>query len=186
MSEGESTALVGGQKKRSKVANKGSNSTAGDRGAGTGPAGPIGAAGLPRAGGGHLRQYKPEQGKWTRMGTFVGLMSLVAWGGYFLYERLEIFSGDEPWRLVVSRGVPLAVVVLFGVLAWWVSYSHRSSSDFMIATEGEMKKVNWSTRREIIGSTKVVILFTVLLAGLLFVVDLSFQTLFSWIGILKK
>lgn len=183
MSDGESTALLGGQKKRSKVGDKGSSGTSGDRGSGTGPVGP---AGSPRAGGGLLRQYKPEQGKWTRMGTFVGLMSLVAWGGYFLYERLEIFSGDEPWRLVVSRGIPLAVVVLFGVLAWWVSYSHRSSSDFMIATEGEMKKVNWSTRREIIGSTKVVILFTVLLAALLFAVDLSFQTLFSWIGVLKK
>ena len=66
-----------------------------------------------------------------------------------------------------------------GMCAW-------GCSDFMIATEGEMKKVNWSTRREIIGSTKVVILFTVLLALLLFVVDLSFQALFSWIGVLKK
>jgi preprotein translocase subunit SecE len=55
----------------------------------------------------------------------------------------------------------------------------------MIATEGEMKKVSWSTKNEIIGSTKVVIMFTVLLALVLFVVDLAFQTMFSSIGVLK-
>jgi preprotein translocase subunit SecE len=62
---------------------------------------------------------------------------------------------------------------------------NRKSSDFMIATEGEMKKVSWSSRREVIGSTKVVILFTIALACFLFVVDLAFQTLFSAIGVLK-
>ena len=55
----------------------------------------------------------------------------------------------------------------------------------MIATEGEMKKVSWSTKREIIGSTKVVILFTFLMAGLLFLVDSAFQLLFSSIGVLQ-
>jgi preprotein translocase SecE subunit len=56
----------------------------------------------------------------------------------------------------------------------------------MIATEGEMKKVNWSTRREIIGSTKVVILFTILLAVILFTVDIVFMTFFAWIGVLRE
>ncbi len=56
----------------------------------------------------------------------------------------------------------------------------------MIATEGEMKKVSWSTRRELLGSTKVVIALTVLMAVLLFVVDLMFQSLFSSIGVLKR
>jgi len=55
----------------------------------------------------------------------------------------------------------------------------------MIATEGEMKKVSWSTRHEVVGSTKVVIMFTLLLAVALFVVDLVFQRAFSWIGVLK-
>jgi preprotein translocase SecE subunit len=56
----------------------------------------------------------------------------------------------------------------------------------MIATEGEMKKVNWSTRREIIGSTKVVIVFTLLLTLVLFVVDMIFITFFGWIGVLRE
>ena len=48
-----------------------------------------------------------------------------------------------------------------------------------------VKKVNWSTKREVIGSTKVVILFTFLMAAMLFAVDLIFQNFFNWIGVLK-
>jgi preprotein translocase SecE subunit len=55
----------------------------------------------------------------------------------------------------------------------------------MIATEGEMKKVSWSSRRELIGSTKVVIVFTVAIAALLFVVDVGFVVLFGWLRVLK-
>ena len=36
--------------------------------------------------------------------------------------------------------------------------------DFLIATDSEMKKVNWTSRKELIGSTKVVIIFMFLIA----------------------
>jgi len=134
---------------------------------------------------GVFKQYKPEQGKWTRLGTFVGLLAIVAWGAKFLYDRLQVYEGDEAWRLLITTGIPIAFMVVLGTLSWWLAYSSRKSSDFMIATEGEMKKVSWSTKNEIIGSTKVVIMFTVLLAVVLFVVDLLFQTMFSSIGVLK-
>ena len=85
----------------------------------------------------------------------------------------------------MTSGVPLALAVGVGAVAWWFIFSHRSSGDFMIATEGEMKKVCWSSKSEIIGSTKVVIAFTILLAVTLFVVDILFQSVFTWIGVLK-
>ena len=119
------------------------------------------------------------------MGTFLGALALVAWGAVFLNNQLSVFEGDEAWRLMVTPGIPILLAVLLGGFAWWLSFSFQKSSDFMIATEGEMKKVSWSTRREVIGSTKVVILFTILLAAFLFVVDVLFQALFSWIGVLK-
>jgi preprotein translocase SecE subunit len=72
-----------------------------------------------------------------------------------------------------------------GTIAGRVAFVGRKSSDFMIATEGEMKKVSWSRKREVIGSTKVVIMFTLLLALLLFFVDLVFQYIFSEVGVLK-
>ena len=155
------------------------NLTGDGSGRGSSPPPPGGGRGL-------LTQYKPEQGRATRIGTFAGAGALVAWGAYFLYDQLGIFEGDEGWRLLVTTGIPILFAVVFGGIVWWLSFSHRKSSDFMIATEGEMKKVSWSSKREVIGSTKVVILFTALMAVFLFVVDLSFQTLFSSIGALKK
>jgi preprotein translocase SecE subunit len=46
-----------------------------------------------------------------------------------------------------------------------------SNADFLIATDSEMKKVNWTSRKELIGSTKVVIFFMVIIASVLFVID---------------
>ncbi len=156
----------------------------GGRSSGSG-GGPPGRGRSSGTGGGLFEKYKPELGRYTRVGTFVGALALVAWGAYFLNGQLSVYEGDEAWRLMVTPGIPLLLAVVLGTVAWWLSFSYRKSSDFMIATEGEMKKVSWSSKRELIGSTKVVILFTVLLAVFLFVADVLFQALFSWIGVLK-
>jgi len=132
-----------------------------------------------------FQQYKPEQGKATRVGTFIGSALLIAWGAYFLYQQLTVFQGDEGWRLLVTFGIPIAFAVVVGAVAWYFVFGHRGTGDFMIATEGEMKKVSWSSKREVIGSTKVVILFTALLALYLFVVDMAFQQIFRWLGVLQ-
>lgn len=134
---------------------------------------------------GFLTQYKPDQGKTTRAGTFVSAGLLIAWGAKFLNDRLAGYQGDEAWRLLVTPGIPILAAIVFGTLAWHLTFVRRRPSDFMIATEGEMKKVNWSSKAEVIGSTKVVILFTLLMAGSLFFVDLLFQKLFSLMGVLK-
>ncbi len=136
-------------------------------------------------GAGPLTQYKPEQGKWTRGLSMTGAVIMIGWGGKYILDRVAVFDEPGPMGMLLSKGVPLAFVVVFGVLVYWLVYVRRTSSDFMIATEGEMKKVNWSTRREIIGSTKVVIVFTALMATLLFGFDLFFQFVFRWIGVLK-
>ncbi|MEK6674970.1 MAG: preprotein translocase subunit SecE [Planctomycetota bacterium] len=138
------------------------------------------------SGGGFLDRYKPEQGKWTRGCTFAGGLSLVLWGALFLHDRLDVFSGDLWWQLLITEGIPVVFAATLGALAWWVSFTHSKSSDFMIATEGEMKKVSWSTRREVIGSTKVVIIITLMMGFFLFMIDVLFQYLFRWMGVLKS
>ncbi len=130
--------------------------------------------------------YKPEQGRWTRNGTLGGAGLLIAWGALAIYDQLQMFQGDDFTSLFITRGIPMAFGALCFYLAWRLTYAKRTTSDFMIATEGEMKKVNWSTRREVIGSTKVVILFTAFLATFLFLADLGFQQLFKAIGALKS
>jgi preprotein translocase subunit SecE len=130
--------------------------------------------------------YKRGQGYYTRMGTVIGGAVIIAGGMNYLWDQLGVFQDSEQiWTLYLRVGVPLVMGLVFGLLLFWLTGSNRKSCDFLIATEGEMKKVSWSTRREVIGSTKVVILFTVLLAILLFVVDLAFLLFFSSIRVVK-
>ena len=58
--------------------------------------------------------------------------------------------------------------------------------DFLVATEGEMKKVNWSTRREIVGSTLAVITSAFILTVFCWVVDLGFSEFFKLINVLRS
>ncbi|MCK4850305.1 MAG: preprotein translocase subunit SecE [Phycisphaerae bacterium] len=53
----------------------------------------------------------------------------------------------------------------------------------MIATEGEMKKVSWSSKKEIIGSTKVVIVTLLIMGLVLFLVDLFFMRLMKFLNV---
>jgi preprotein translocase subunit SecE len=146
----------------------------------------FGGGAPPVAVGGFFQQYKREQGKSIRWGTLACAGALIAWGAVFLYDQLQVYEGDEWWRMLITIVVPIVFAGLFFALVWWVAFVSRTSSDFMIATEGEMKKVSWSSKREIIGSTKVVILFTLLMSLFLFVVDLVFMELFGGMGVLKR
>ncbi len=122
-----------------------------------------------------LEIYKPTQGKYTRISTFVAVMAIVVSGAYVLSNRIDT-------NMYVRYGIPTAIVVLTAALMYWVVNRPRSA-DFMIATEGEMKKVSWSSRKEVIGSTKVVIITAAILATLLFVVDIVLVMFFKALGV---
>ncbi|OHB67799.1 MAG: preprotein translocase subunit SecE [Planctomycetes bacterium RBG_13_60_9] len=51
-------------------------------------------------------------------------------------------------------------------------------ADFLVAAEGELKKVNWSSRKEIAVSTIVVIIVVIAMAVLLGATDLVFSMVF--------
>lgn len=127
--------------------------------------------------------YKPGQGYWTRMLSAVGAGVIVLAGVGWLWNELSLIR-DESYRLYVQAGVAVGLILFFGGLLWWLLNKPRVV-DFMIATEGEMRKVNWPTRREITGSTWIVICGLLMMALLLFVVDISFALLFRAIGVLE-
>ncbi|UCG16594.1 MAG: preprotein translocase subunit SecE [Phycisphaerales bacterium] len=129
--------------------------------------------------------YKRGQGYYTRVGTAVGGGILILAGADFLYRQLDVFDTNAAWTLWLRVGIPITLVVGLGLLLYWIVGVGRKTCDFMIATEGEMKKVSWSSKRELIGSTKVVILFSILIAALLFVTDIAFIQLFGAIKVLK-
>lgn len=143
---------------------------------------------MPRPGkrGGFFDLYKRGQGYYTRMGTGIGAGVLILLGADYTYGELQgALPADEAWALYVQTGLPIAAMVGMGLLVWWLTGVYRRSCDFMIATEGEMKKVSWSSTSSVIGSTKVVIIFVMLMGGLLFVVDALFMFFFNAIGVLQ-
>jgi len=136
--------------------------------------------------GGFLTAYKAGQGRYTRLGTVAAAGVVALAGANYLYGKLSVMRDvSVAWTLWVQAGVPVLAMALMALLVYWLVGRHRRVCDFMISTEGEMKKVSWSTRREVIGSTKVVIALVALLAMMLFVVDAAFAMFFNSIHVLK-
>ncbi|MGB2822500.1 MAG: preprotein translocase subunit SecE [Phycisphaerae bacterium] len=122
--------------------------------------------------------YKRGQGRYARTITFVAATVVALGGAAALSRKLE---GAVP--LALQFGVPALLFVAVGVFMFWM-VNRQKSADFLIATEGEMKKVSWSSRKEIVGSTKVVIVATFIMAGILYAVDAVFALLFTTMGVM--
>ncbi len=89
-------------------------------------------------------------------------------------------------RLYLQAGVAGFVILLAAVIVFWFTGSNKKMVDFLVATDGEMKKVNWSTKKEIIGSTQVVIVAAFLISMILFLIDIGFSNFFRMIGVLES
>ena len=88
--------------------------------------------------------------------------------------------------IYLQAGVTGAILLLGSIAVYWLIGSNRRSVDFLINTDGEMRKVNWSSKKEIIGSTQVVIVAAFIIAAFLFAIDLSFQQFFQFVGVLES
>ncbi len=88
--------------------------------------------------------------------------------------------------MYLQTGIVGTMLVAGAAVVYWLVGRKRASVDFLIATDGEMRKVNWSTRREVMGSTWVVIGACFLIAAFLFLIDFSFSTFFKFVGLLKQ
>jgi len=121
-----------------------------------------------------LEIYKHGQGKYTRLWSGVGAAVIIGLGCYRLYEKLGVLTNN----LWLQTMIPTVVfVVLAGSVFWAIN--RPSIADFMIAAEGEVKKVSWSSRQEIAVSTFIVMVVVVFLALLLGTSDLILQVLFN-------
>ncbi len=120
--------------------------------------------------------YKRGQGKYTRLCSAFAAAIIAGMGCWRLYERLE--AGDL--GLWVETMVPVGLFVVSALLIFWL-VNKPSVADFMIAAEGEMKKVSWSSKQEIAVSTFIVIVFVILMAMLLGATDITFEVIFKWI-----
>lgn len=143
-------------------------------------------ASAPKAQGGFFTIYKKGQGYWTRMGTVAGAGLIGLWAAYFLYSHLQVWmlDADNRPRNKWIMGIVVVFLAVYSLIAWWIM-NNRNNVQFLIETDSEMKKVNWTNKQELIGSTKIVIVFMFLTAAFLFVMDLIFGYLFYVIDVLK-
>ena len=98
---------------------------------------------------------------------------------------VKVVTGVPPIEPQLLIGLVVSVVLLLGAgFAYFLTAVKPGAVDFLIATDMEMKKVNWTSRKEIIGSTWVVIGACVLIAGFLYGMDRLIAGLFQWMGLL--
>ena len=148
--------------------------------AGAGLAAFLGWLGLKRFGA-HLRYAKPGQGRWVRGILLASVAALAGFGAASFY-RLP--SSASLWWVDLWRGSVLGVVlsvkpILFAALGVFgtvtlVAYAlanRESWAEFLIETEGEVKKVSWPARKEYLGSALVVVVVITVVSLFLWAAD---------------
>jgi preprotein translocase SecE subunit len=131
--------------------------------------------------------HKPGQGFYTRTMSAIALAVLGSMAVMWLWDLLanvKFLGRYEP--VYGQMTMAIIVFVVLGLFGWLLIGTRPRPVEFLIATEGEMKKVNWSTRKEVTGSTTLVIAFTFFIALLCFLLDLMFQMLFQAMHVLEK
>jgi len=137
---------------------------------------------------GFFTVYKPGQGYWTRIGTLIGAALIAVFSVTFLFQHIPVWlnAGGVAAAHVksINIGICVAYLAVYALIIFRLTNKPRHV-DFLIATDAEMKKVNWTSKKELIGSTKVVIIFMLLIAFLLFGFDVVFGYFFHLIGVLQ-
>ena len=137
-----------------------------------------------------LGYSKGGQGRWARMSAYAGCAIVAAFGAVALHHVPGLgskwFGGLEGlWtrrflgtefvlRPVFFPAVSFFLVAMIGVHLF---LNRPRAAEFLIDTQGEMKRVSWPTRREWIGSTIVVIVLVMILSFFLFGVDSALSPL---------
>ena len=127
---------------------------------------------------------KPVQGRAARVTAYVGFGLLAIFGAITLHRIPGYGSGwfggpDGLWKVAifgrdfVLRPVffPAAGLFLAAMVAFHLYISRPRATEFLIETQGEMKRVSWPTRREWVGSTLVVLVLVAVLSIFLYAAD---------------
>ena len=140
-----------------------------------------------------------------RRATILGILTLGICGIYTMIAHKSLGSGlgENDWFwwipftgteemdgspamayfLPLIYEIHLTVPVLMSVALLWFSWrivSWPAFADFLIATEAEINKVSWTTRKRLVTDTIVVLVTVVFLTTFLFAVDIL------WIQILSN
>jgi preprotein translocase SecE subunit len=134
--------------------------------------------------------YKASQGLRVRRGTILGILAVAGCGIYTMWIRNPLL-GDWELTLPYTDGLVLPLLpykkytlpLLLALAALWFAWrvvNYPTFADFLIATEAEMNKVSWTTRKRLVQDTIVVLVTVVLLTFFLFIVDILWIKILSW------
>jgi preprotein translocase SecE subunit len=130
--------------------------------------------------------YKAGQGYYTRMGTVIGVSLISLLGILWAWSYMEQWRIGEINSIYIAAGGAILIGGIITAITYFLVFVKPGAVDFLIATEGEMKKVNWSTKREVYGSTGAVVVTAVFLALFCWVLELVFVFVFQNIGVLPN
>ena len=96
--------------------------------------------------------YRPGEGRWARLAALVAILAMGAFSAY----RWHLWAGTKAWNagLLPAVGVHQLtwsevgagiLVVLFALFAYRTCFAKPKTSDFLIETEIELRKVTIST-----------------------------------------
>jgi len=163
----------------------------------TSPRGERWMLGLDEQGWFTAKPYKRALGQKVRRLTILGMLLVGATGVYALSSQ---GSFPDTWAITVpftqQPGAPdgtpqtfpvlknarAALPVLLLGLTLWAAYrtvNLPAFAEFLIATEAEMNKVSWSSRKRLVQDTIVVLVTTIFMAFFLLAVDLFWGWLLS-------
>ena len=136
----------------------------------------------------HTNTYKKALGQKVRRLTILGILLVVGSGVYALVSQgvlphdwtLKLPFTDTVVTLLPDAKITVPMLLL-GLGLWfaWRMVNTPSFGEFLIATEAEMNKVSWSTRRQLTQDTIVVLITTIFMALFLLVVDVFWGWLLS-------
>jgi preprotein translocase SecE subunit len=161
------------------------------------PRGQRWMVGLEEQGWFSTHHYKGALGVRVRRLTQLGILLICGTGIYSLSNqglvpqdwKMAMPGVDDPVT-VLADAKNLLPWILFAVSAWlaWRAVNLPTFAEFLIATEAEMNKVSWTSRRRLYQDTIVVLVTTLLLTLFLLVVDLFWGWLLSrnMVGVLPS
>jgi len=123
--------------------------------------------------------YKRNHGRLARRLTGAAIASIAILGAWALRNSFLI---DEGWA------IEYAIPGTIGLAGCWLGFRvihHPKFAEFLIATESEVEKVHWPDRPHVHRATIVVMVTMLLMGALLFVFDIIWREVFSYIGFLE-
>jgi preprotein translocase SecE subunit len=142
--------------------------------------------------------YKRAQGQRVRRGTILGILILAGAGIYTLLSHKSLETATANWEvslpftngktLLLLPDIRFTVPLLLALFALWFAYRVANFpvfADFLIATEAELNKVSWTTRKRLVQDTIVVLTTMLLLTGFLFAMDFIWIKALTFINVLQ-